>query len=454
MSLYQAINPATGREGMRMPAMERATLRKYIADADKAYRQHGLPDKISARASQLRTVADLHRERRNHLADIVVFEVGKPFSQALGEVDLAADIYEYYSESGPEFLADESIEPGWETRRSVINTRGIGSVLGIMPWNFPYYQVARFAAPNVLLGNSLLLKPAPQCPASASAIQEIFNEAQGESSLYRTVFVKNSDVEFLLADPRVRGVSLTGSSRAGSAVAAAAGRHLTKVVLELGGSDPFILLSTEDLSLAVQDAVSARLDNGGQACNAAKRFLIIDHLFDDFLAAFCRELSSIAPADPQLPETRLGPLSSVAAAVRLEEQVQCAVEAGARLILGGHRNGTRFPPTVLTDVDRANPIYGDELFGPVAVIHRVQDEETAVAIANDTSFGLGAYVYTTDSQQADRVADALEVGMVGVNTVRGGGPQFPFGGVKASGFGRELGRLAIYEFANRKVIRS
>jgi succinate-semialdehyde dehydrogenase/glutarate-semialdehyde dehydrogenase len=329
----------------------------------------------------------------------------------------------------------------------------IGVLLGIMPWNFPYYQVARFAAPNLALGNTILLKHAPQCPESSAAIEQMYADAGFPAGAYVNLYATNDQSATVIADARVQGVSVTGSERAGAAVAELAGRNLKKVALELGGSDPFIVLSTTDLDATVAAGVEARLDNNGQSCNAPKRFIVADELYEDFLEKFTRAMTSAKMGDPFAEDTVLGPLSSVAAAERLEQQIQTAVAQGARLVAGGTRDGAYFAPTVLADVTREMDVYREELFGPAGVVYRVAGEEEAVQLANDTSFGLGSYVYTTDPEQADRVADGIDAGMVYINCVLADSPELPFGGVKRSGTSREMGLLAADEFVNKKLVR-
>jgi succinate-semialdehyde dehydrogenase/glutarate-semialdehyde dehydrogenase len=336
---------------------------------------------------------------------------------------------------------------------AVVRKSPLGVLLGIMPWNFPYYQVARFAGPNLIIGNPVLLKHAPQCPESAEAIAQIFVDAGFPAGAYTNIYASNDQVARIIGSPIIQGVSLTGSERAGAAVAEVAGRHLKKVVLELGGSDPFILLSTDDLDATVEAAVMARIDNCGQACNAAKRFIVADDLYDEFLDKFTAAALATPVGNPDDPDTVIGPLSSQAAADRLAEQVDAAVAAGATLVSAGERSGAFFPPGVLTGVDRDNPAYHEELFGPVAMVHRVSSEDEAIELANDTPFGLGSYLFTTDPEQADRVADAIQAGMVYVNIVAADSPELPFGGIKRSGSGRELGRWGADEFVNKKLIR-
>jgi succinate-semialdehyde dehydrogenase/glutarate-semialdehyde dehydrogenase len=394
----------------------------------------------------------LHRERRDELAAIIVREMGKPKEAALGEVDFAADITEFYADHIDQITADQPLQIAGEGT-AVIRRSPLGVLLGIMPWNFPYYQVARFAAPNLAIGNTILLKHAPQCPESAAAIETIYRDAGAPDGAYVDVRVTNEQAADIIADRRVQGVSITGSERAGAAVAEAAGRNLKKVALELGGSDPFILLSTDDLDATAQAAVDARLDNTGQSCNAAKRFVVVDELYDAFLEKFTAGMASATVGDPNDADTVLGPLSSLAASERLAEQVERAVAQGATLVTGGTRDGAFFPGTVLTGVTPDMDAYREEFFGPVGVVYRVADEDEAVAVANDTPFGLGSYLYTTDEAQAERVADRIDAGMVYVNLVLADSPELPFGGVKRSGTSRELGLLAADEFVNKKLIR-
>jgi succinate-semialdehyde dehydrogenase/glutarate-semialdehyde dehydrogenase len=379
--------------------------------------------------------------------------MGKPVGQARGEVAFCASIYEFYADNAEALMADEPIELLGGEGSAVVRRSSLGVLLGIMPWNFPYYQVARFAGPNLIIGNTILLKHAPQCPQSAEAMEEIFRDAGFPDGAYVNIYATNEQIEWVIADPRVRGVSVTGSERAGAAVAEIAGRNLKKVVLELGGSDPFILLGTDNLDETVEEAVAARIDNAGQSCNAAKRFIVTDELYEPFLEKFTAALTAVKEGDPRERETELGPLSSQVAADRLEDQVRRAVEQGATVVAGGKRNGNYFEPTVLTDITPENDIYREELFGPVAQVYRVPSEDEAVELANDTPFGLGSYVMTTDPAQAARVADRIDAGMVYVNIVGADSAELPFGGTKRSGFGRELGRYGADEFVNKKLIR-
>jgi succinate-semialdehyde dehydrogenase/glutarate-semialdehyde dehydrogenase len=453
MSMYAVVDPATGETLKEYPTITDDELRDAIARADRAHSEWSTAATVADRAALVRRVGELHAERRKELAEIIVTEMGKPIGQARGEVAFCASIYEFYADNAEALMADEPIELLGGEGSAVVRRSSLGALLGIMPWNFPYYQVARFAGPNLIIGNTILLKHAPQCPQSAEAMEQIFRDAGFPDGAYVNIYATNEQIEWVIADPRVRGVSVTGSERAGAAVAEIAGRNLKKVVLEMGGSDPFILLGTDNLDETVQEAVDARIDNAGQSCNAAKRFIVIDELYEPFLEKFTAALTAVKPGDPHERETELGPLSSQLAADRLEDQVGRAVAQGATVVAGGKRDGNYFEPTVLTDITPENDVYREELFGPVAQVYRVPSEEEAVALANDTPFGLGSYVMSNDPEQAERVADQIDAGMVYVNIVGADSAELPFGGTKRSGFGRELGRYATDEFVNKKLIR-
>ena len=452
MSDYKVVNPATGETLAEYPLATDAELEQALAAAYAAAKGWALTSGVAERAALLRRVAELHRERRDELAATIVPEMGKPLAAAVGEVDFAADITEFYADNAEKIMADQPIDILAEGT-AVIRRSPLGVLLGIMPWNFPYYQVARFAAPNLLIGNPILLKHAPQCPESSAAIERIYRDAGFPEGAYTNLYLTHDQSAAVIADPRVQGVSVTGSERAGSAVAEVAGRNLKKVVLELGGSDPFILLSTDNLDGAAQAAADARLDNTGQSCNAAKRFIVADDLYEPFLEKFTALMTGAKLGDPFADDTVLGPLSSELAAERLAAQVDKAVAQGATLVAGGTRDGAFYPGTVLTDVTPEMDAYREEFFGPVGVVYRVADEDEAVKVANDTPFGLGSYVFTTDEAQAERVAEKIDAGMVYVNLVLADSPELPFGGVKRSGTGREMGLLAADEFVNKKLVR-
>jgi succinate-semialdehyde dehydrogenase/glutarate-semialdehyde dehydrogenase len=452
LSMYAVVNPATGEKLEEYPEISDADLDAAIA---KAWEARDALSSLSAaeRAEKIKRVGELHLERREELAAIIVKEMGKPMEQALGEVDFCGDIYGYYADHAEDFLKDEPIELLAGEGTAVIRRSPMGPLLGIMPWNFPYYQVARFAGPNLIAGNPILLKPAPQCPESAAAIQKMYDEVGLPDGAYQTILATHEQIaEKVIPDPRVRGVSVTGSERAGAAVAEVAGRNLKKVVLEMGGSDPFIVLATQNLDEVVDAAVEARLDNTGQSCNAAKRFIVVDELYDDFLAKFTEKMKEVEPGDPA-QDSAMGPLSSSTAAERLQDQIDRAKSQGAQAVLDGERKENFFGTTILTGISPESDAYREEFFGPVASVYRVASEDEAVRVANDTPFGLGSYVFTTDPEQGDRVANDIDAGMVFVNGVLLDGAELPFGGVKRSGFGRELGPYGMDEFVNKKLIR-
>jgi len=453
VSGYAVVDPSTGELVKSYPTITDEALAAAIVRANDTFRTWSRATSVADRAALISRVAALHEERQDELAAIIAREMGKPLGDAKGEIGFSAAIYQFYADNATEFLADEPIALMGGEGSAIVRKSPLGVLLGIMPWNFPYYQVARFAGPNLIIGNPVLLKHAPQCPESAAAIEQIYLDAGFPAGAYTNIYATNEQVADIIANPIVQGVSLTGSERAGAAVAEIAGRHLKKVVLELGGSDPFILLSTNDMDATVRSAAFARVDNAGQACNAAKRFIVMDHLYDEFVEKFTAAVLGTKVGNPTDPDTTIGPLSSLAAADRLSAQVDAAVAAGANIVSAGERNGAFFPPAVLTNVGRNNPSFHEELFGPVAVIHKVSSEAEAIELANDTPFGLGSYLFTTDPEQAARVADAIQAGMVYVNIVGADSPELPFGGVKRSGSGRELGRWGADEFVNKKLIR-
>jgi succinate-semialdehyde dehydrogenase/glutarate-semialdehyde dehydrogenase len=453
VSAYAVTDPTTGETVQTYPTITDEALNAAVESAQQTFRTWSRSTSVADRAALIARVAELHVERQDALAAIIAREMGKPLGDAVGEINFSAAIYQFYADNATTFLADEPIELMGGEGSAIVRKSPLGVLLGIMPWNFPYYQVARFAGPNLIIGNPVLLKHAPQCPESGAAIEQIYLDAGFPVGAYTNIYATNEQVADVIANPIVQGVSLTGSERAGAAVAEIAGRHLKKVVLELGGSDPFILLSTDDMDATVDSAVLARVDNCGQACNAAKRFIVMDDLYDEFVEKFTAKLLATKQGAPTDSDIAIGPLSSQTAAERLAAQVDAAVAAGANLVSAGERSGNFFPPGVLTGVSRDNPSYYEELFGPVAMIHKVSSEEEAIELANDTPFGLGSYLFTTDPEQAARVADAIQAGMVYVNIVAADSPELPFGGVKRSGSGRELGRWGADEFVNKKLIR-
>ena len=455
MSMYKVTNPATGIVEREYPTATDAELAAALERSQAAYSQWRTTAR-DERGRILLRVSEIYKERAEHLASIITREMGKPTGESIGEVEFSASIYEYYANEAPRLLADRpltSTQPG----EAWVRFAPIGSVLGIMPWNYPYYQVARFSAPNLMVGNTVILKHAPQCPESALAMEEVFRDAGLPEDAYINIFATNEQIADLIADPRVAGVSVTGSERAGTAVAGLAGQHLKKVVLELGGSDPFIVLDTDDLAGVARQAVIARMENAGQACNASKRMIVMADLYDEFVSEFTKAMAEQVPGDPTDPRTTFGPLSSEQAAQNLVDQINDAVDKGATVHLGGERiegPGAFVQATVLTDVTPEMRAYREELFGPAAVIYKVNSVDEAVDLANDTPYGLGASVFAKDEQLALEVADRLDTGMVWINDIEGGGPELPFGGTKRSGVGRELGPLGIDEFVNKKLIHT
>ena len=454
MSKYATVNPTTGEVVRGFDSMSDAEVDHALTRAHQAHLDWREVD-LKVRASVLARVADLFRQNVTELARLMTLEMGKPVTQAKGEVELSAAIFEYYATKGPDLLADETLDIAG-AGRAIVRTAPIGALLGIMPWNFPYYQAARFVAPNLLLGNTILLKHAANCPQQALRLAELLEEAGAPDGVYQNVFVTTDQVATMIASPLLQGVSLTGSERAGSAVGELAGRHMKKAVLELGGSDPFIVLPGADLDKAITAAVAGRFGNAGQVCTSSKRMIVESSLFDEFLDRFVAKASEWRLGDPMSQDTRLGPMASFAARTDLVAQVDDAVAKGAQVHLGGqvpNGPGAFYPATVLTGVTPEMRAYHEELFGPVAVLYQVDSVDDAITLANDSPFGLGSAVFTGDADQADDVANRLDVGMVGLNTTVKSAPDLPFGGVKNSGIGRELGRFGLDEFANKKLVR-
>ena len=399
----------------------------------------------------LKRAAALMRERADDRARLATVEVGKLLAQSAGEVVLSAAILDYYADHAKEFLAPEKLtSPGTE---SIVESCPVGVLLGVEPWNYPYYQIARFAAPNLMAGNVVMVKHASNVPQCALAFEQLLHDAGTPAGAYTNLFISKDQIGELIDDPLVRGVALTGSEAAGAVVAARAAQNLKKTTLELGGSDAFIVLDDADLDKAVKHAVPGRMGNCGQACTASKRFIVVESLAERFLDTFAQALGNFSAGDPLDARTTL---SSERALVTLLDQVDRAVAAGARVIMGGARidaAGAFMQPTILTDIDAANPAYKEEFFGPVALFFRVADDDAAVALANDSPFGLGGSVFTRDIERGKQIARRIDTSMVFINSAAVSSPELPFGGVKHSGYGRELGRMGIQEFVNKKLIR-
>jgi succinate-semialdehyde dehydrogenase/glutarate-semialdehyde dehydrogenase len=451
---YATVNPYTGKTEKEFPFLERDAVDGVIEKAHAAFLdwRRRTPEE---RAAVVKKAAELMRERQDGFAALITREMGKRIQEAAGEVQLAASILDYYADNGPRFLEPKPIDV--MQGEAVVVNEPTGVLLAIEPWNYPLYQVVRVAAPNLTLGNTILLKHAENNPQCALALEQLFRDAGAPEGVYTNLFLAIPDVEQVIADPRVQGVTLTGSDRAGSSVAQLAGKHLKKSVLELGGSDPFIVLDAPDVGRTVKAATMARMANTGQACIAAKRIIVLDEVYDDVVAGLQQAFSTFTPGDPADPSTTLGPLSTERAAQDLAAQIQDAVDKGATVLAGGGRpehEGAFVQATLLADVTPEMRAYREELFGPAAVVYRVADAEEAVTLANDSDYGLSAAVYSGDTERARAVADRLDSGMVWINQPSGSSPELPFGGVKRSGYGRELSELGMFEFANRRLVRT
>lgn len=450
---YQVVNPATGEVVETFETFTDSAIDNAVGAADHAYGSwKDVP--IEQRAETVLRIAALFSERAEELAAIAAEEMGKPFSEGIGEAKFCKAIFKYFATEGPSLAADQPIKT-FSGGTAVVQKLPVGPLLGIMPWNFPFYQVARFAAPNLMLGNTIILKHAESVPKSALAIQQIMDDAGLPAGAYVNVFASHPQIEQIIADPRVHGVSLTGSERAGTIVASIAGKNLKKCVLELGGSDPYVILDSGDLDESANTAWETRMYNTGQACNSNKRMIVMDDIFDGFVARLTERATGLAPGNPaDEAEGTFAPMSSRAAAEGLAAQVEDAVSKGAILHAGGHLGeapAAYYSPTVLTGVTEEMRAFREELFGPVAVVYSVASDEEALALANDTPYGLGGAVFSTDVDRARAIAERLEVGMSNVNSPAGEGAEIPFGGVKRSGFGRELGPLGMDEFVNKRM---
>jgi succinate-semialdehyde dehydrogenase/glutarate-semialdehyde dehydrogenase len=449
----QTINPNTNKTVKSFEEMTDQQVESKLANAQEAFTVWRKTT-YSQRADLLHKVAMLLRVKKSELAKTITLEMGKLLAQAEGEIALSADIFDYYAEHGETFLADKILDPEFGT--ALVRSSPLGVLLGVMPWNFPYYQVARFAAPNLMVGNTVLIKHASIVPQCAAAIQELFEEADAPDGLYTNLFISGKHAAALVSDKRIKGVSLTGSEEAGVSMATEAGKNLKKVVLELGGNDAFIILEDADIEKTVEWAVVGRMNNNGQCCVASKRFIAVEAIADKFIQKFKDRLSKMKVGDPMDPATELGPLSSEAAAVHLTDQVIRSVDDGAKVLLGGKRadrEGAFMEPTILSNLKPGMAAYHEELFGPVASFYVVKDEQAAIALANDSDFGLGASIFTQDIERGKKLAEQIDTGMVFINHPTWTQADLPFGGTKRSGFGRELSELGIHEFVNKKLIR-
>ncbi|QDV09982.1 Succinate-semialdehyde dehydrogenase [NADP(+)] 1 [Planctomycetes bacterium Poly30] len=447
-----SINPASGQELKAFPTLSKPEVMERIKAADDAY---GKWRKTSyeQRKSILLAFASKLRKRKDEFATLITKEMGKRIEEARSEIEFCAEITEFYANGAESFLADEPMNV--EGADAYIQYTPLGVLLGVMPWNFPFYQVVRFATPNIMAGNTILMKHARIVPQCAQAIQDLFDECGLPDGVYTNLFIPTEFVDPIIEDRRVRGVSLTGSEPAGAAVASTAGKNLKRSVLELGGNDAFVVLEDADPEHVLKMAVRGRMVNTGQSCVASKRFIVVEPMAKAFIEGLKKHFSEMKLGDPMDESTDVGPLSSEDAAKDLADKVQKSIDAGATVVLGGDRpdrEGAYYHPTILTDITPEMPTYDTELFGPVASVYVVKDEEAAIELANDSSYGLGGSVYTKDVARGRRVAEQIDTGMVFLNQPTNSQAELPFGGIKNSGYGRELSHLGILEFVNKKLI--
>ena len=450
---YRSINPNTGKLTKSFPELTDAQLEKAMATAAACF-ETWRKKSYAERAVVVAKAAALMHARVDEFARPVTLEMGKLFAQAQGEVVLSADIIAYYARNAERFLAPVCLHPG--SGEAVVESSPFGVLFGVEPWNFPYYQLARFAAPNLMAGNVVMVKHAGCVPQCAIAFEQLWRDAGAPAGAYTNLLITYDQVNRVIDDPRIKGVALTGSVEAGRIVAGRAGQNLKKSTMELGGSDAFIVLEDAELEKTIKWAVWGKMNNTGQCCVAAKRFIVVEAVADRFLAGFKTALEALRPGDPMEAATTLGPLSTEAALVTLLGQVKSAVAHGATLLLGGHRldrPGAFMQATILTDIKPDNPAFREEFFGPVALFFRVKNEAEAVALANDSEFGLGGCVFTADVARGQRVASRVDTGMMFVNHPTWTTPDLPFGGIKNSGYGRELSSMGIQEFVNKKLVR-
>ncbi|MCJ2376914.1 NAD-dependent succinate-semialdehyde dehydrogenase [Vibrio sp. ZSDZ34] len=452
----RTLNPYTNQIEKSFATVDDLHISATIHQADEAF-QAWSQTSYAERAALLLKVADLLESKSDEYAQLMTKEMGKLHREGIGlELPLCAQICRYYAQNAEEFLAPEPIKD-ISAGSAYIVSRPVGIIYGVMPWNFPFYQVIRFIAPNVMAGNGVVFKHASNVPQCAQAITELFEQAGFPKNLVNHLFISSSQSEVVIANPCIQGVSLTGSEKAGSSVAALAGKHLKKVVMELGGNDPFIVLADADINKAVELAVIAKMFNSGQVCISAKRFIIEDAVYDSFMSKFTAILSSLKPGDPMSDETGYAPVVNVAERDHLISQIQTAISQGAELVLGGEAEplpGAWLKPTILAGVTPNMDVFDQELFGPIAIVYRVQSAQEAIELANNSSYGLSSAVISENVDKAHRVADQLHCGASFINTFSMSEACLPFGGIKSSGFGRELGRLGIDEFVNKKLVRT
>jgi succinate-semialdehyde dehydrogenase/glutarate-semialdehyde dehydrogenase len=444
-----SINPATGEKLRTFEALDDAAIEAALARSASALRVNRARG-FHERGLRMRKTAEILESRKIDLGRLITIEMGKPVKAAVAEVAKCANACRYYAEHAEGYLADEHVKT--EARETFIRYEPMGTILAVMPWNFPFWQVFRFAAPALMAGNVALLKHASNVPQCALAIEEVFRDAGFTDGEFQTLLIGSDQVERVIIDPRVKAVTLTGSEPAGASVASIAAKHIKKAVLELGGSDPFIVMPSASLDDAVATAVKARIVNNGQSCIAAKRFIVHESIADDFEKRFVAAMEALKVGDPLDESTDVGPLATPQIADDIEKQVFDSVNAGAQLLTGGKRDGNYYAPTVLARIPADAPAAREETFGPVASLFRVPDIDSAIATANDTPFGLGASVWTNERSEMNRFIDGIDTGQVFINAMVASDPRVPFGGTKHSGFGRELGAYGIREFVNVKTV--
>ncbi|GBQ21943.1 aldehyde dehydrogenase [Acetobacter estunensis NRIC 0472] len=451
--MYQTINPSTGKVEKTFELHTDAQMLAKLEMAHTLWRDDWQHRPLSERKALLLKVAELLKNDREAHAHLIGREMGKVFEEALGEIDFTVSIFTYYAENAERILAPKDIAV--DSGKATVVSQSLGVIYAVEPWNYPYYQLARVAAPNLMCGNTVMIKHAPGVPQCAVAFEKLFRDAGAPEGAYTNLFLTNEQSEALIGRMEVRGVALTGSERAGSAVASQAGKALKKSTMELGGADAFIVLDDADLDAVIPNAVYGRYENNGQVCTSAKRMIVHESIADDFTIRLKNAISEFRYGAPDEEGVTHGPMSSEAAMNRTIEQVDQAVKGGATVVTGIerlNREGFFLRAGILTNVTKDNPVYYQEIFGPVAIIHRVKSDEEAIALANDSLYGLGGSVYTRDVKRGRAIAEKVETGMIGINALGGPGAQLPFGGVKNSGYGRELGEFGIEEFINRKLI--
>jgi succinate-semialdehyde dehydrogenase/glutarate-semialdehyde dehydrogenase len=451
--LLQSVNPATGQPAFAFDALSDELLLERLQVSERTFHWWSRSS-MEERSALLRKVADLLESKKPYYARLMAEEMGKLYHSGLAEIEKCAWVCRYYADHAASMLKDEPVET--DARKSYVSFQPMGAILAIMPWNFPFWQVFRFAAPAIMAGNTILLKHASNVPACAVEIEKLFREAGALGGLFQTLLIPSAKVEQCIAHSAVSAITLTGSTEAGRQVAALAGKHLKKCVLELGGSDPYIILKDADLPAAIKTCVTARLINAGQSCVAAKRFIIDDAVYDDFCQRFTTAMQNVIMGFPMAENTQLGPMATVALRDELHDQVMRSIQMGAKLQTGGEiprSPGAFYPPTVLKEVTKGMPAFDEELFGPVAALIRAKDEADAIMLANDSDFGLGAAIFSRDIEYAEQVGkELIETGMVFINDFVRSDPRLPFGGIKLSGYGRELSHFGIREFCNIKTV--